>query len=183
MNYFPLKLFSFPKYFNKISLFSTFTHLSEQNLPTMVDISTKTNTSRIAHAQSIILVPNKLLALLNKSNELISPKGPVFNTAIIAGTLGVKRTADLIPFCHPLPIDSIKINIKVVPFKANHMQENDEIPRNEIIIDCIVKTVHKTGVEMEALTGCSITSLCIYDMCKAITHNMVISETKLISKV
>lgn len=94
----------------------------------------------------------------------------MLSTAIIAGTMAVKNTSQLIPFCHPLPIEKCDIH-------TTFDSESDSI-----IVDCIVSATHKTGVEMEALTGASMTSLCIYDMCKALSHDMVITETRLISK-
>ena len=89
-------------------------------------------------------------------------------TAIIAGVMAAKKTHELIPFCHPLGLDSCKVSI--------------EIEDNNAVIDCICKVTHKTGVEMEALTGASVAALTIYDMLKALSHDIVISETKLMSK-
>ena len=105
----------------------------------------------------------------SQGSDIKGPKGAVFATAIAAGVMGVKKTSELIPFCHPLPIEQCKINIELV--------------EEEIIVDCKVKVTHKTGVEMEALVGASVASLCVYDMLKALSHNIVISETQLISKV
>ena len=142
-------------------------HIDEKNNPTMVDVSPKQTTIRVAHAQTIVKVPPILQAKL-VNNEMQSKKGPVFHTAIIAGTMAVKRTHELIPFCHPLNIESIKIDIT---------------PKHgELIIECRVKISGKTGVEMEALTGATVTALTVYDMCKAVSHEMVIGETKLIAK-
>ena len=146
-----------------------FTHVGNNNLPQMVDVSSKTTTFRTAKARSVLLLPKELTNLL-ENGEIQSAKGPVFATAIIAGTMGVKKTSDLIPFCHPLAIEKCNFTIDF----------QKEI--NEITIDCEVKITGKTGVEMEALTGCSIASLCVYDMCKAISHEIVIKDTRLISK-
>jgi cyclic pyranopterin phosphate synthase len=103
-----------------------------------------------------------------KGDEISSKKGPVFATAIIAGVMAAKKTHELIPFCHPLGLDSCKVAIAV--------------DGNFAVIDCRCKVTHKTGVEMEALTGASVAALTIYDMLKALSHDIVISETKLISK-
>lgn len=99
----------------------------------------------------------------------MGPKGPIFATAIVAGVMGAKRTSELIPFCHPLPIDSCKIDISVRD-------------KNVVDVRCTVKVNHKTGVEMEALTGASVAALCIYDMCKALSHRIVVRETRLVEK-
>jgi cyclic pyranopterin monophosphate synthase len=101
--------------------------------------------------------------------DIQTKKGAVFQTAIIAGTMAVKKTSDLIPFCHPLPIDNCKINI--------YMADNQEV-----IIECVVKVHSRTGVEMEALTGVSVAALTIYDMCKAISQHIIIKEIKLMAK-
>ena len=135
----------------------------------MVDVSSKVPSKRTAHARCFMILPPALVNLLN-GNEIQSAKGPVFATAIIAGTMAVKKTSDLIPFCHPLAIENCKINI----------QFNQE--KLSLQIDCVVTITGKTGVEMEALVGCNIAALTVYDMCKAITHDMIISECKLISK-
>jgi cyclic pyranopterin phosphate synthase len=104
-----------------------------------------------------------------KNEELITKKGPVFQTAIIAGIQGVKKTSELIPMCHPLLINGIDIDIQIVD------SENIEV-------FCEVSIEGKTGVEMEALTGVNITCLTIYDMCKSIHQKMVIKEVKLVEK-
>eukprot|EP01133_Synstelium_polycarpum_P015603 gene15603-18538_t len=126
---------------------SGFTHIDEgKKMPTMVDVSDKVVTKRSAMARSIIEFPEFVLKALqgdNNSQELTSKKGPVFATAIVAGTMAVKNTSTLIPFCHPLPIESCKITIAVVS-------------RTEIQVECTVSLHHKTGVEMEALTGATI---------------------------
>jgi cyclic pyranopterin phosphate synthase len=143
-------------------------------LPTMVDVSGKPSTVRTAVARSVVRLPAHVAALFlgegEGAVELNSKKGPVISTAIIAGTMAVKRTSDLIPFCHPLPLDSIKF--------ATGM----DAAQGELTIDCTVKVVHKTGVEMEALTGASVAALTVYDMCKALSHDIVIAETRLLDK-
>jgi cyclic pyranopterin phosphate synthase len=102
-------------------------------------------------------------------NDIQTKKGPVFQTAIIAGTMAAKKTADLIPLCHPLALEDLKIDIQVKDDSA-------------VIIKCTAVITSKTGVEMEALTGASVAALTIYDMCKAFSHDIVIKETKLIEK-
>lgn len=142
-------------------------HIDERNRPTMVDVSDKIATNREAHARTIVELPAEVAAELD-GNEIATRKGPVFATAIIAGVMAAKRTHELIPFCHPLGLDNCKITIEVEEQRA--------------IIDCHCKVHHKTGVEMEALTGATVAALTVYDMCKAMSHNIVISETRLISK-
>jgi cyclic pyranopterin monophosphate synthase len=154
------------------------THVDQKNQPTMVDVSDKSVTTRIAVAESRVVLPKNAQELLkdkisstSSGSELITKKGPVFQTAIIAGTMAVKKTSDLIPFCHPIAIESCKFDIG---FNSD---------QSEILIRCEVKTTGKTGVEMEALTGSSIAALTIYDMCKALTHEIQITGTRLVSKV
>ena len=144
------------------------THIAKDGQPRMVDISQKSVTARTATTQAVIEFPEGTLPADGQS-EIHTNKGPVFQTAIIAGTQAAKRTADLIPFCHPLPLDAIDICIEL--HKANSIQ-----------IRCTVKTTHKTGVEMEALTGATTAALTIYDMCKSLSHDIVIREVKLIEK-
>jgi cyclic pyranopterin phosphate synthase len=144
------------------------THIDKQGNPTMVDVSEKKVTLRTAKARSIIVLPTEVLTQIAEG-ELQTKKGPVFNTAIIAGIMAAKKTGDLIPLCHPLGLDNCNINIKI----------NQE---QEVVIECTASLSAKTGVEMEALVGASIAALTIYDMCKAMSHDIVIKETKLISK-
>lgn len=144
-------------------------------------------TKRTALARSYVRLPSAVLGALS-GNEIASPKGPVFATAIVAGTMGVKKTSELIPFCHPLPIEGCKITIKMeedasppaTKRKKEEEEEGEESRR--VVIDCEVSLHHKTGVEMEALTGASVAALTIYDMCKALSHDIVIEETRLITK-
>lgn len=143
-------------------------HVDQENRPGMVDVGDKEVTHRVARARAVMDLPPEVLAAL-RGDEIQAPKGPVFQTAIIAGTQAVKRTAELIPFCHPLPVDGCRIEIKV-----------DDQQR--VIIECEVSVHHKTGVEMEALTGASVAALTIYDMCKALSHRMVIRQIELLSK-
>jgi len=104
--------------------------------------------------------------------ELMSAKGPVFSTAIVAGVMGAKKTSELIPFCHPLSLEDCYIDIRF----------DDDLNRpNEVLIDCTVRVQGKTGVEMEAMSGASIAALCIYDMCKATSHDILIKVRPLSS--
>jgi cyclic pyranopterin phosphate synthase len=145
----------------------SFSHLSPENRPTMVDVSDKTATRRSATAESRVSFP-PLVAEALRDVSFRSAKGPVFDTAVIAGVMGAKRTHELIPFCHPLGLESCDIAI--------------DLEDDTAVIRCTVSVHHKTGVEMEALTGASIAALTIYDMCKALSHDIVIGPTRLISK-
>jgi cyclic pyranopterin phosphate synthase len=133
----------------------------------MVDVGDKQVTKRSATAESRVRFPAPVAAALREQN-FATKKGPVFHTAIIAGTQAAKRTHELIPFCHPLGIESCKLHI--------------EMQGDDAVIHCTVSLHHKTGVEMEALTGASIAALTIYDMCKALSHDIVIAETRLLDK-
>ncbi len=142
-------------------------HIDESNRPTMVDVSDKIATDRAAHARTIVELPTEVIAAL-EGDEIATKKGPVFATAIIAGVMAAKRTHELIPFCHPLGLENCNISIEVDAQRA--------------VIDCRCKVHHKTGVEMEALTGASVAALTVYDMCKAMSLDIVIGETRLMSK-
>lgn len=143
------------------------THIDPANRPTMVDVGDKTASRRTATAQTRVRLPVAVAAAL-RAGDFHSAKGPVFHTAIVAGVMAAKRTHELIPFCHPLGIDNCKVLID--------MQDDDAVIR------CTVSVFHKTGVEMEALTGASVAALTIYDMCKALSHDIVIAETRLVEK-
>ena len=145
----------------------TLSHINPDNNPAMVNVSDKAITKRIAKARSIVKLTPEIMKLLNEG-EIMTKKGTVFQTAIIAGTMAAKKTGELIPLCHPIGLESCDIEIK-----------NDS---DNIIIDCTCSVCSKTGVEMEALTGASVAALTIYDMCKAMSHNIIILETKLIYK-
>ena len=134
----------------------------------MVDVSVKQVTHRTATARSIVSLPAEVLEHL-ANDDIQTKKGSVFQTAIIAGIMAAKKTGDLIPLCHPLGLDNCKINIGF-----NEKQE--------VVIDCTASITAKTGVEMEALVGASIAALTVYDMCKAMSHDIIIKETKLIEK-
>ena len=143
-------------------------HIDKQNQPTMVDVSKKTPTDREARARAVVEFPPDVASRFS-GGDIETAKGPVFATAIVAGVMAAKKTHELIPFCHPLGLDNCKITIEL-----------DEQQR--VIIDCVCKVHHRTGVEMEALTGASVAALTVYDMCKALSHDIVIRETRLISK-
>jgi cyclic pyranopterin phosphate synthase len=155
---------------------------SDGHLPCMVDVGEKNITQRIAVAETIVLLPDIITSIFDEErHEWNSSKGPVITTAIIAGTHAVKQTSTLIPFCHPLPIERIKFDITRVP--ATHQSaSNVSIGHWCIRIRCEVGCTSRTGVEMESLTGCSIAALTIYDMLKALSHDIIISNTRLISK-
>jgi len=146
---------------------SGFTHVDEQNRPSMVDVSGKAITERTAVAESRVRFPAPVAAELRRSGFATS-KGPVFHTAIVAGVMAAKRTHELIPFCHPLGIEHCRVEI--------------DMDDDEAIVRCTVAVHHRTGVEMEALTGASIAALTIYDMCKALSHDIVIADTRLVTK-
>lgn len=149
----------------------SFSHLTPEQTPQMVNVSPKQVTQRLAKAQAIVIVGEDILHLLEHSGgkELHTAKGAVFQTAIIAGIMAAKKTGELIPLCHPLPLEHCDIQIAV---NAKH----------EIIITCTAEITAKTGIEMEALTGASIAALTIYDMCKALSHDIVIKEITLLEK-
>lgn len=145
-----------------------FSHIDERDQPTMVDVSGKTVTKRTAVAEARVRFPREVAQALSDAGFSTS-KGPVFQTAIIAGVMAAKRTHELIPFCHPLAIENCRIEID--------MDEHDSA-----IVRCTVSVHHRTGVEMEALTGASIAALTIYDMCKAMSHEIVIADVRLLEK-
>ena len=147
---------------------SSFNHLNKNNNPTMVNVSDKKITKRTAIAKATMFLGTEVISHFT-NDELITKKGPVFQTAIIAGIQAVKKTAELIPMCHPLLINGVDIDIDIV---------DDE----HIEVFCKVIIEGKTGVEMEALTGANITCLTIYDMCKSISQEMIIKEVKLLEK-
>ena len=143
-------------------------HIDKGNRPTMVDVTDKTPTEREAHARAVVEFPDDVAARFS-GGDIETAKGPVFATAIIAGVMAAKRTHELIPFCHPLGLSSCKITIEMKDGRR-------------AVIDCVCKVHHRTGVEMEALTGASVAALTVYDMCKALSHEIVIRDTRLVSK-
>jgi cyclic pyranopterin phosphate synthase len=147
---------------------SGLTHLDARHRPTMVDVGAKAVTLRSAVAQARLRLPPVVARALRASGHRTS-KGPVFDTAIVAGVMAAKRTHELIPFCHPLGLDNCAIEIA-------H-------PRGgEIVVRCTVSVHHRTGVEMEALTGATVAALTIYDMCKALSHDIQITAVRLLAK-
>ena len=147
---------------------SALTHIDRDGRPAMVDVSAKATTAREAAARCRVTFPAAVAAQLRASG-LRSKKGAVIDTAIVAGTMAVKRTHELIPFCHPLPIDGCRIAI-------------DWDGERSLAIDCAVRTTHRTGVEMEALTGATVAALTVYDMCKALSHAIVLGPARLLGK-
>ncbi|EAY25848.1 molybdenum cofactor biosynthesis protein C [Microscilla marina ATCC 23134] len=144
------------------------THIDQDGNPSMVDVGNKQTTVRHAHARATVLLPQEVMQQV-KDQDIYTKKGAMFQTAIIAGTMGAKKTSELIPLCHPLSLDSCKFEIQIQG-------------SNEVVIDCFVRVEGKTGVEMEALTGASVAALTIYDMCKGLSQNIVIKDTKLMQK-
>jgi cyclic pyranopterin monophosphate synthase len=146
---------------------NTLTHVDADGHPTMVDVGGKAVTARTAVAQTRIRLPAPVARTLREAG-FTTKKGPVFHTAIIAGTMAAKRTHELIPFCHPLGLEKCELHIEALG--------------DEVVIRCEVGVHNRTGVEMEALTGASVAALTVYDMCKALSHEIVILETRLVSK-
>ncbi len=143
-----------------------FTHLNEGNQPRMVDVSGKAVTHRTAVAEAMVHLGPELARMLKETGS--TKKGPVIQTAVIAGIQGSKRTSDLIPMCHPLPLSAVEVDIQLEGEKAR--------------IQVQVKTSNQTGVEMEALTGASVAALTLYDMCKSISKAMIIESVRLLKK-
>ena len=143
-------------------------HIDQDNLPAMVDVSHKDATDRQAHARTIVEFP-AVVADQFADGDIRTAKGPVFVTAIVAGVMASKKTHELIPFCHPLGLESCKIRIRL-----------DD--GGDAVIDCETTVYHKTGVEMEALTGVSVAALTVYDMCKGLSHDIVVTDVRLVSK-
>jgi len=145
-----------------------FTHLDADDKPSMVDVGKKKVTQRLARAQSIVVLGDEIMDHL-EGGDIQTKKGPVFQTAIIAGVMAAKKTGELIPLCHPLGLDNCQVDIRV----------NDQ---REVVVECTASLSGKTGVEMEALTGATLAALTIYDMCKAFSHDITIKETRLMEK-
>jgi cyclic pyranopterin monophosphate synthase len=143
------------------------THLDAARRPTMVDVGAKGVSLREATAECRVRLPRRVAAALRASGHR-TKKGPVFDTAVIAGVMAAKRTHELIPFCHPLALENCRIELTAMS--------------GEIRIVCRVSVHHKTGVEMEALTGAAVAALTVYDMCKALSHDIEIGALRLIQK-
>lgn len=146
-----------------------FSHVDEKNRPAMVNVGDKPVTRRTAQAVAVVALPPALAALV-RDGDIQGKKGPIFQTAILAGVMGAKKTGELIPLCHPLPLEDCQVEIVA------------DAPRQELTIHCRVQTEAKTGVEMEALTGATIAALTVYDMAKAISHDIVIKDVRLLEK-
>ena len=145
---------------------SEFSHLTENDHPRMVDISEKKDTLRTAVALARVKLGDELFQQLQKTGS--TKKGPVLQTAIIGGIQGAKRTSELIPMCHPIPLSGVHIDISLEDGYA--------------LIQATAKTTGPTGVEMEALTGASIAALTLYDMCKSISKGIIIESVRLLEK-
>ncbi|PUB34728.1 cyclic pyranopterin monophosphate synthase subunit MoaC [Elizabethkingia sp. YR214] len=145
-----------------------FSHLNKKLEPTIVNVISKPVTQRKAIARATVELPENVLDKL-KEGDFKTPKGSVFQTAIIAGIMAAKKTGELIPLCHPIGLENCEVSIEL----SNN---------NEIEIYCTTEVEAKTGIEMEALTGASVAALTIYDMCKALSHDISIKEIKLMEK-
>ncbi len=148
---------------------SSLSHLDSDGDIYMVDVSGKTVTTREADAQGQVRFPATIYDQI-KAADGMTKKGSITQTAHIAGIMAAKRTHDLIPLCHPLPLDKIGLSFDY----------NDNL--SSIMVSASVKVTHKTGVEMEALTAVSVACLTIYDMTKALSHDIVIDNIHLITK-
>lgn len=145
-----------------------FTHLDKSGKANMVDVGEKKTSKRMARAQALVKVSSEILGIFER-DDLQTKKGPVFQTAIIAGIMASKKTSELIPLCHPLSLDQCNLSIQI----------NDE-NLIEVIAEASIRG--KTGVEMEALTAASVAALTIYDMCKSYGHDIIIQQIKLLEK-
>jgi cyclic pyranopterin phosphate synthase len=146
---------------------SKLSHVDRKGNPRMVDVSDKKITRRTARAQATVFLGKDILKAI-KNDELVTKKGPVFQTAIIAGVMGAKDTSSFIPFCHPLALEDCQVTISV--------------EKEKIKIDSYAVLNGKTGVEMEALTAVSVAALTVYDMCKALSHDITIEQIRLMEK-
>jgi cyclic pyranopterin phosphate synthase len=146
----------------------SFTHLDGDGKPSMVDVGQKKVTRRTATARAVMYLGEDIVEKLN-GNDWKAPKGSVFQTAVIAGVMAAKKTGELIPLCHPLGMDNCQVDIR--------MRDKAHIE-----IYCTASVNAKTGIEMEALTGASVAALTVYDMCKALSHNLIIQEIRLVEK-
>ncbi len=136
--------------------------------PGMVNVGGKDVTHRTARAQATVLLPPVVGARIRR-NDIPTRKGPVVHTVVIAGIMAAKRTHELIPMCHPIPLEDCRVTVRFAG-------------RRLAVIECAVEAHHKTGVEMEALAGASAAALAFYDLCKGLSHDLVIREIRLIEK-
>ncbi len=148
-------------------------HLDAAHRPQMVDVGGKRVTRRTAHATAVVVFPPALAALLEEG-DIVTAKGSLFQVAILAGIMGAKKTAELIPLCHPLALDDCRVEIE-----AGAPAEDGSVA---VTVHCRARTEARTGVEMEALTGASVAALALYDMGKAVTHGIMIREVRLREK-
>jgi cyclic pyranopterin phosphate synthase len=144
------------------------THLDARHRPAMVDVGAKKVTHRVATAEARLRLPAGVARALRASGHR-TKKGPVFDTAILAGVMAAKRAHELIPFCHPLGLENCQVHI-------------EQRRGGEIVVRCEAAVHHRTGVEMEALTGAAVAALTIYDMCKALSHDIEIVSVRLLAK-
>ena len=142
-------------------------HIDEAGNASMVDVSNKNSTTRTATASGCVKFPQEVFETL-AAQDFLGAKGSIIQTAVIAGIQAVKKTSELIPLCHQLNLSKVHIDIQPVD--------------NTLRIVCNVKCTERTGVEMEALTGVSVSALTIYDMCKALSHDILISNIQLEQK-
>ncbi len=143
-------------------------HINADGQAEMVNVGHKHATLRTARARAVVSLPDEVFSALAGEGRLSSPKGDVFQVAILAGIMAAKKTGDLIPLCHPLGLDHCHVDIQLVG--------------NDVLIDCSASLTSRTGVEMEAMVGASIAALTIYDMCKAVSHDIVVKEIRLMEK-
>ena len=147
---------------------SELTHIDAAKRPAMVDVGGKAVTERRAKAQARVRFPPDVAAQLRREDLRVA-KGAVIDTAIVAGTMAVKRTHELIPFCHPIPLEGCRFTI-------------DWDAESSLLITCEARATYRTGIEMEALTGATVAALTVYDMCKALSHEIVIEAVQLVGK-
>ncbi|XP_022121600.2 molybdenum cofactor biosynthesis protein 1 isoform X1 [Pieris rapae] len=154
--------------------YCTLTHLDAEGRARMVDVGAKPVTRRGARAECELLISEKLARLLRGAGLA---KGDATTVAQVAGALGAKRTADLIPLCHPLPLELARVTVEV-PSEAASSRDG----RVAVKLACETRATSRTGVEMEALTGCAVAALALYDMCKSVDRHMTIGELRVVSK-
>jgi cyclic pyranopterin phosphate synthase len=167
------------------------THVDKDTLAArMVDVSHKVASHRQAHARAVVQLPASFADLLPSRDtaagrvEIFGKKGPVFSTAIVAGVMAAKKTADLIPFCHQVALDDCSIDIAVEERSGETaLCDGDGAAAPiRLTVDCRVKTTHRTGVEMEAMVGATTAALCVYDMLKARSHDIQVLSVQLVEK-
>jgi len=142
-------------------------HVDAKGNPSMVSVGEKSITKRVARAQATVHLGKEIMSMISRE-DIMTKKGPVFQTAILAGVMAAKQTSTLIPLCHPLGLEDCQVNI--TPLKET------------VIIDSSAEVHGKTGVEMEALMAATIAALTIYDMCKALSLDIRIMDVKLMEK-